>query len=140
MPQMAGDGDRNLINGVFHLTHGLNSLAVRKMKMSLSPLSDRKGISVLTFGVFYCLLLRQCLSWNSWTVFMPDYEVNLDFFFMSHVPVLEVLCIHNCELSPFLMPTDVFVCLFVCLQMGSWMCFSTTSCSRRSRCGPRLES
>lgn len=40
---MAGDGDRNLINEAFDLTHLLISLAVKKMRMSLSPLSDKKG-------------------------------------------------------------------------------------------------
>lgn len=68
---MAGDGDRNLINEAFDLTHLLISLAVKKMRMSLSPLSDKKEKkSVLTFGLFFFLLLRrESLAWLSWTVF-----------------------------------------------------------------------
>lgn len=92
---MAGDGDRNLINEAFDLTHLLISLAVKKM--SLTPLSDKKEkkkISADIWTFFFCCCCSGVKVWRGSVgqYLVSDNVVNHPFSraILSYVPALEV--------------------------------------------------
>lgn len=92
IPQMAGDGDRNLINEAFDLTHLLISLAVKKMRMSLSPLSDKKekkiSADIWTFFFFFFCSGVKVWRGSVGQYLVSDNVVNHPFStaILSHVP------------------------------------------------------
>lgn len=119
---MAGDGDRNLINQAFDLTHLLISLAVKKMKMSLSPLSEKKEKSVLTFGLFFFLICSGVKVWRG-TVGQYLVSVNVGKHHFSRAFSQQAI---RCRLTVFLVPDgklDVFQHNKLLTSISVWTTF-----------------
>lgn len=92
--------------------------------MSLSPLSDKICADIWTFFIVCsCVNVNVCRGTvGQYLVSHNEVNQHHSMDILSHVPVSEVLFIHNSDLSRCPMPTD---CLFACSFRREAGCVST---------------